>query len=142
MYVCIEQETLHKIYNFPNTDIQTILIPFPIHIPISNFRLSFLSSSSFFFKQMLKCFLSQVAFFFSSLEGKKNNDLISLHPPLALLARETFASKRNESPVYMCTSTRETCVYTYTYIWEYISYTYYIYIYIYIYVCIGECIKK
>lgn len=106
------------------------------------FDYHFLPLHLFFFQTNVKMFPFLGCIFFSSLEGKKNNDLISLHPPLALLARETFASKRNESPVYMCTSTRETCVYTYTYIWEYISYTYYIYIYIYIYVCIGECIKK
>ena len=132
MYVCIEQETLHKIYNFPNTDIQTILIPFPIHIPISNFRLSFLSSSSFFFKQMLKCFLSQVAFFFPLSKGKKIT-ISSLFIPLSRCSQEKRSPANETKALCICVRVHERLVCTRIHTYGNIYHIHIIFIFIYIY---------
>lgn len=127
MYVCmLNKRHCIKFTIFVYLNIQTILISFPIYTLISNCRLSFF----LFFKQMLKFpFLNRIFF---SLSKGKNNDLISLHPPLVLLARETFASNETKA-LDMCTGTQEICVHVYIHTGIYIIYILYLYLYIYMY---------
>lgn len=70
---------------------------------------------------------------FFSLSKGKNNDLISLHPPLVLLARETFASNETKAPGYVYGYTRDMCTRIHTYGNIYHIHIIFIFIYIYMY---------